>query len=182
LLAWKFDVNLSSFYVSNNIICAWYCSVIPNVKCLLSFVYGPPYKKTSSEFWTVLSSFGVSLSAPWLCIGDFNLIILQDNKYRGQPYNSLLANLFLDFINTFGMVDLGFSGNPYTWSNYHKGLGLIKERLDRSFAFSDWICYFPSYSVSHLPAHNLDHYPLLLNTAIPVPTLPKPFRFEEFWS
>jgi hypothetical protein len=180
LLAWKFDVNLSAFYVSNNIICAWYYSVIPYVKCLLSFVYGPPYKKTSSEFWTVLSSFGVSLSAPWLCIGDFNVIISQDDKYGGWPYNYLLANPFMDFINTFGMVDLGFSGNPYTWSNHHQGLGLIKERLDRSFASSDWICYFPSYLVSHLPAHNSDHYPFLLNTTIPVPTLLKPFRFEEF--
>jgi hypothetical protein len=24
----------------------------------------------------------------------------------------------MDFIDTFGMVDLGFSGNPYTWSNH----------------------------------------------------------------
>jgi hypothetical protein len=86
------------------------------------------------------------------------------------------------FINTFGMVELGFSSNPYSWSNHYQGLGLIKERVDRSFASSDWICYFPSYSVSHLPAHNSDHCPLLLNTAIPVPTLPKPFRFEEFWT
>jgi hypothetical protein len=58
LLAWKSDVNMSAFYVSNNIICAWYYSVTPDVQCLLSFVYGPPYKKTSSEFWNVLSSFG----------------------------------------------------------------------------------------------------------------------------
>jgi len=50
LLAWKFDVNLSASYVSNNIIYAWYYSVIPDVKCLLSFFYGPSYKKTSSEF------------------------------------------------------------------------------------------------------------------------------------
>jgi len=51
---------------------------------------------------------------------------------------------------------------------------LIKERLDRSFASSD--------SISHLLAHNSDHNPLFLNTATPVPTLPKPFRFEEFWT
>jgi hypothetical protein len=118
LLAWKSDVILSAFYVSNNLICAWYYSATPDVKCLLSFVYGPPYKKTSSEFWTVLSSFGVSLSAPWLCIGDFNSILSPNDKYGGRPYNSLLANPFMDFIDTFGMVDLGFSGNPYTWSNH----------------------------------------------------------------
>jgi hypothetical protein len=182
LLAWKSDVNLSCFYISNNIICAWYYSAAPAVKCLLSFVYGPPYKKANTEFWTNLSSFGVSLTDPWLCIGNFNSITSHDDKYGGRLFKSMSANPFIDFVNTFGMVHLGFSGNPYTWSNHRQGVGLIKERLDRSLASSGWIRFFPSYSVSHLPAHGSDHNPLLLNNDLPLPTLPKPFRFEEFWT
>jgi hypothetical protein len=166
LLAWKYDINLSSFYISNNIICAWYYSVTPAVKCLFSFVYGPPYKKANSELWTNLASFGVSFTDPWLCKGDFNSITSQDDKYGGRPFNSMSANPFIDFVNAFGMVDLGFSGNPYTWSNHRQGEGLIKERLDRSLASSNWIRFFPSYSVSHLPAHSSDHNSLLLDTAL----------------
>jgi hypothetical protein len=80
------------------------------------------------------------------------------------------------------MVDLDFSGNPYTWSNHRQGLGIIKERLDSSIATSQWIHCFPSYLVTHLSAHTSDHNPLLLNSSIPLPSLPCPFRFEEFWT
>jgi hypothetical protein len=57
-------------------------------------------------------------------------------------FNNSSANLFSDFINAFGMVDLRFSGNPYTWSNHRQCLGLIKERLDRSIATNQWIHFF----------------------------------------
>jgi hypothetical protein len=77
-------------------------------------------------------------------------------------------------MDAFGMVDLSFSGNLFTWSNHRQGFDLIKERLDRSIA--------NSYFVTHLPAHNSDHNPLLLDTSIPSPSLPRPFRFEEFWT
>jgi hypothetical protein len=35
------------------------------------------------------------------------------------------------------MIDLGFGGNPFTWSNHKQGYSLIKERLDRSIANSN---------------------------------------------
>jgi len=91
-------------------------------------------------------------------------------------------NPLLEFMDAFVMVDLGFSGNPYTWSNHRQGLDLIKERLDRSIATSQWIHFFPSYSVTHLPALCSNHNPLLLDTSSPSPSLPRPFRFEEFWT
>jgi hypothetical protein len=75
------------------------------------------------------------------------------------------------------MIDLGFSGNPYTWSNHRQGLGLIKERLDRCIASLEWIHTFSNFSINHLPAHTSDHNPLILDTS-----LPRPFQFEEFWS
>jgi exonuclease III len=50
LLAWKHDVNLASFFVSPDIICASCLSVDSNVKWMVSFVYGPPYKKSCSDF------------------------------------------------------------------------------------------------------------------------------------
>jgi hypothetical protein len=79
LLAWKTDVKLTSFYVSNNIICAWCYSDVPNVNYWISFVYGPPYNKNNSDFWTTLASFGVTYPEPWLCVGDFNVITSSDD-------------------------------------------------------------------------------------------------------
>jgi len=169
LLAWKTDISIASLSVSSNIISVWYSSVDPTVKCLFSFIYGPPYKKTNSNFWTILRNFGCSYFEPWLCLG-------------GKPYDNFSLNPLLDFVDVFGMVDLGFLGNPYTWSNHRQEFDLIKERLDRSIATSQWIHFFLSYSVTHLPAHCSDHNPLLLDTSIPSPSLPRPFRFKEFWT
>jgi len=50
LLAWKSDIKLTSLYVSPNLICVHYFSTSLDVKCLISFVYGPPYQKCSSDF------------------------------------------------------------------------------------------------------------------------------------
>jgi hypothetical protein len=74
-----------------------------------------------------------------------------------------------DFMSTLGMVDLGFSGNPFTWSNHRQGSGLIKERLGRCIANSQWIHFFPSYFATHLPGFSSDHNPLLLNFSTPTP-------------
>jgi hypothetical protein len=103
---------------------------------MISFVYGPPYKKNHSNFWTTMASFGALHVDPWLCIDDFNAITSHEDKLGGRPFTNSSTNPFLDFINDFGMIDLGFSGNAYTRSNHQQGLGLIKERLDKSIANS----------------------------------------------
>jgi hypothetical protein len=117
-----------------------------------------------------------------LCIGDFNKILDQSEKTGGRPFACSSNDPFRHFINSHGMVDLGFMGNPFTWSNNRAGNCLIKERLDRGFANTDWIKLFPSYSIVHLPSYSSDHNPIILDTAVSSVYLPKPFRFEEFWT
>jgi hypothetical protein len=80
------------------------------------------------------------------------------------------------------MIDLRFFGNPFIWTNRRWDHHLIKERLDRGIANPLWVQLFPHYSVQHLPTHSSDHNPILLNTSPTDLTLPRPFRFEEFWT
>jgi hypothetical protein len=180
LLAWHSDIKLTSLFVSHNLICVHCFSNSPDVKCLISFVYRSPYQKSGSDFLSQLADFGFDSSVPWLCIGNFNSITSSMDKLGGQPFNGLAQNDFRQFMNSFGMIDLGFSGNPYTWSNHRQGHGLIKERLDRGIVSSTWLHAFPAISDTHLPDYTSDHNPLLLDTAIPSPSLSRPFRFEEF--
>jgi hypothetical protein len=63
-----------------------------------------------------------------------------------------------------------------------KGLENIKERLDRGLATPSWVYLHPEFSLVHLPGHNSDHNPITLNTNTSSSFLPRPFRFEEFWS
>jgi hypothetical protein len=182
LLAWRHGVDLECFLTDVNKISAWCYSDPPNSPWILSCIYGPPYRKYDGCFWDSLSAMGDNYSAPWLCIGDFNKILDQSEKIGGRPFACSSCDPFREFINHHGLIDLGFTGNPFTWSNNRNGDRLIKERLDRGFASPDWINLFPSYSIRHLPSYSSDHNPIILDTATPSIFLPRPFRFEEFWT
>jgi hypothetical protein len=80
------------------------------------------------------------------------------------------------------LVDLGFFVNPYTWCNNKQGLAVIKERFDRALASLDWIHIQPEFSLIHLSASISDHNLILLNTNTSSSFLPRPFKFEEFWT
>ena len=89
---------------------------------------------------------------------------------------------FITFLDSFGMIDLGFFGNPFTWSNKRQGNYLIKERLDRGLATSQWIHLFSHFSVQHLLAYSSDHNLIILDTTASDLSLQRHFGFEEFWT
>ena len=132
------------------------------------------------DFWESFASIGDSFEASWLYIGDFNSVLAQSEKQGGRPVTSSSHCPFRSFINHFGMIDLGFAENPFTWSNNRKGLENIKERLDRGLASPSWVHLHPEFSLIHLPTQNSDHNPISLNTNSSSSFLPRPFRFEEF--
>jgi hypothetical protein len=49
------------------------------------------------------------------------MILDQSEKSEGLPFACFSRDFFKDFMNTQGMVDLGFSDNPFTWSNHREG-------------------------------------------------------------
>lgn len=71
------------------------------------------------------------------------MIIDQSEKSGGRPFAFSSFDSFRLFINNNGMVDLGFSDNPFTWSNNIDGVHLIKKRLDKGLATTQWIHLFP---------------------------------------
>ena len=99
-------------------------------------------------------------------------------KLGGRPIASSSYWLFKNFIDQIGLVDLGFVSNPYTWCNNRKGPTTIKERLDKGLASLSWVNLHPKFSILHLPACYSNHNPITLDTTF----LPRPFRFEEFWT
>jgi hypothetical protein len=54
--------------------------------------------------------------------------------------------------------------------------------LDRGVASLDWIHLHPEFFLTHLPASISDHNPISLNTNTSLAFLPRPFKFEEFWT
>jgi hypothetical protein len=182
LLAWRHGVHIECFSSTVNMINAWCYSDPPNKPWFLTCIYGPPEKFNNSIFWDSILNERRDYLGPWLYIGDLNVILSQDEKYGGRPFACSSTDPFRSFLDSFGMIDLGFSGNPFTWSNKRQNHHLIKERLDRGIANSQWVHLFPHYVVLHLPAQLSDHNPILLDSSPFDLTLPRPFRFEEFWT
>ena len=123
--------------------------------------YGPPYHRKRIKAWTNLHALLQSITGPWLCFGDFNSILNDNEKEGGRSGSSSSAINFLrNLMFDLGAVDLGFSSAKFTWCNKRWGSGCIKERLDRGIANSLWRLAFPRAGVFHLSAVNSDHCPI----------------------
>lgn len=89
---------------------------------------------------------------------------------------------FRDCVANCGLMDLGFCGHPFAWTNKQFGRNFICKRLDRAFANGEWCNAFPNAKVYHLSASSSDHSPILLDTHDQNPRPRKPFRYEIAWS
>ncbi|KAG8371223.1 hypothetical protein BUALT_Bualt13G0065400 [Buddleja alternifolia] len=134
-----------------------------------------------ARFWDTLIEIGNTFNGPWLILGDFNAIFSQKEKKGGHQFVSSSFGGFKGFIDEGDLVDLGFEGNPYTWSNKRGGVVNIQLRLDRCLANTPWLSLFAQAFVSHLPAINSDHTPLILHTDSAQLGGPKPFCFKNMW-
>lgn len=112
---------------------------------------------------------------PWFAMGDFNELLNNEEKLRGGPVDISRSTTFTEMLNTCGLINLGFRGPKFTWTNLRYGGALIQERLDKVVATDRW----KRANVLHLPRTHSDHCPLLL-TLNPrgQDWQPRPFRFE----
>ena len=71
---------------------------------------------------------------------------------------------FRHFIELNRLVDIGFEGHPWTWSNHWDNEGEIRQRLDRVLGSMDWFQDFESAKCHHIETLASDHSMLLLDT------------------
>ncbi|XP_057791179.1 uncharacterized protein LOC131008309 [Salvia miltiorrhiza] len=125
-------------------------------------VYG--WSNTEDHYltWDLMISLLPSVSNKWICGGDFNQTMYHFEKRDGNMKSDYKLVKFRETIETCGLLDLGFVGEPFTWTNNQRGEDNIMERLDRIFGSEGWIAAFPGFEVSHLLRKSSDHCPILL--------------------
>jgi hypothetical protein len=99
---------------------------------------------------------------PMLCKGDLNDIMHSYEKLGPSSVDVNRMNAFYSYVKHCGLIDLGFNGPAYTWSNKRFSSAPTYERLDRCLANAEWCRLFPTSSVLHLPMMYNDHAPILL--------------------
>ncbi|CAN1808039.1 Transposon TX1 uncharacterized 149 kDa protein [Linum perenne] len=146
--------------------------------CRLSAVYARPNAASRALLWDELRLIASTMQLPWGIIGDFNCVLAEEDKAGGAAFSPYRAESFRQWVGDCGLVDLGFSGPPYTWFR-----GRLRERIDRAFGSASWVSAFPEGGVRHIMRIRSDHRPIVLNShAAPIPRIgARPFRFLAPW-
>ncbi|XP_026396223.1 uncharacterized protein LOC113290848 [Papaver somniferum] len=91
------------------------------------------------------------------------------------------ASIFNEKILDPDLIDLDFTGCPFTWSNKRKGHALTEQRLDRGPANDDWLLIYPNTTITSMLAIGSDHHLVLLNSNPHWKNGKIPFKFFGPW-
>ncbi|KAA3467760.1 reverse transcriptase [Gossypium australe] len=80
------------------------------------------------------------------------------------------------------LIDVGYTGNWFTWKRGNLPEMNIRERLDRGVANVNWMSMFPEASIQHVVHSTSDHYPFLITTNKEGKKRRcETFKFEAWW-
>lgn len=142
---------------------------------MISNVYGPCDSASKPVFLQELMDLSVSMSCPWVIVGDFNLTLRPADK-SSDNFNMHEALFFSSAIQSMQLQDLPLLERRFTWSNQQDVPILV--RLDRALVNVAWTQMFPDSSLSSSTRSTSDHVPICLSAATQIPK-PSVFRLNN---
>lgn len=124
-----------------------------------TFLYGEPDRSRRVEVWDHLQNH-VARPEPWFITGDFNDIIHGDEKEGGPPRPEGSFSDLRSFMSSCDLYDLKHTGNFLSWRG-KRHTHLVRCRLDRAMANSEWALAYPSGRSEYLRFEGSDHRPLV---------------------
>ena len=181
LLGWMLEHNLQIQHSSKNMI---HANLLDHKGTPLSitFFYGHPELAKRKEVWLELLQIRQIALPNWLCIGDFNQVLTDEDKFTFHSNSIARADLFQQILNELELCALEAKGQHFTWMNRREDDYFVMERLDRAFASTEWINSYPQYALYNHPIIRSDHGSILLEFEVQLPFRRRPFRFERMWS
>ena len=136
-------------------------------------MYASPRFAERHILWNNLIQTAGLHNLPWVVAGDFNEPLTEKDKFRGRAVTVNRSLLFKECLDKCNMIDIGFSGPRFTWTNRREIQALIQERINPS-----WCLLYPEAQVVHLTRCHFDHCPILLEMQPKINMGRKrPFRF-----
>ena len=128
-----------------------------NYSWIFFAIYASPRSEERVILWENLAKVDELHNLPWVLAGDFNEPLLDEDKFGGRRVSINRSLLFKDCLDRCSMMDLGFLGPRYTWTNKRDINNLILERIDRFFMNLEWCTLYLEAKVMHLPRCHSDH-------------------------
>jgi hypothetical protein len=132
-----------------------------------TFVYGEAKRDLRHEFWSLLRRLRPEWEGPWICCGDFNEALHQDEHCGVSERSTSQMSQFRDCLDDCGFVDLGFTGPKFTWNNRQDEEHHVKVRLDRAVANSAFTDLFQDVWVENVITTASDHLAISISLADP---------------
>lgn len=158
-LAWKKNVKVQLLNYARSFIDVEISH--DNERCWrLTGFYGEPDRNRRMESWARLRMLSTKSHLPWVCIGDFNDLLLFSEKRGGRPQPTNLLQGFRNATEDAGLFDLEMRGYQYTWSRGLNSDQRIEARLDRAMANRDWLDRFADYELHNCGPSSSTIFPL----------------------
>ena len=100
--------------------------------------YGNPKANKRKEAWNLLKFLATLNPTPWICIGYFNEVLIQSEKWGGRGRLNRQMREFQKALEHCELFDMGYKGPKFTWNNCQESQTFVKERLDRGVVNRDW--------------------------------------------
>ncbi|XP_058008905.1 uncharacterized protein LOC131183070 [Hevea brasiliensis] len=162
--AWKEELNVSVINAENFFLHCRIANLQLNIEWDIIFLYASCDDVLRENQFNLLLNYKANVVDSCIIAGDFNSVFSIQEKYGGHDVAQAKIRIFHNFINQWGLIDMGFIGAPTTWNNIREGLANIRERLDRSLATSPWLLHFSMAMVMHLEDRGSNHRPILICT------------------
>ena len=142
----------------------------------LSNVYGPSQSSRKLDFLDSLHGLKEEADGlPWILGGDINIIQSLEEKKGGLQRMTQVNEIFNQTIEDLSLVDLRTANSTFTWHNNRTGDRSIACHLDHFLISEDIMMGGGQLSAGS------DHWLIILDWAIKVENLCRPFRFKKFW-
>ncbi|XP_060200788.1 uncharacterized protein LOC132629065 [Lycium barbarum] len=116
------------------------------------------------------------VNEPWVVLGDFNNVLLVQDRINGQPVHIHETTDFQNCIKDIGLGQLTRRGYQYSWSNKKDAESRVYSLIDWIFGNDLWFLKYSSLTAHYLVPESSDHSPILVRTEVDRYNLPRPFR------
>jgi hypothetical protein len=117
LLFWKNDLLIAkSVTTQNHSITVTFDDLVSNLSWTLTMVYGPSDEERKLQFLSELSSIHGVVQGPWMVIGDFNLILHDQDKNKPRVNRTWMRH-FKAALDANFLPEIKLVGRRYRWSN-----------------------------------------------------------------
>lgn len=98
-----------------------------NLSWFLIAIYASPRHVERQVLWSNLMKVAELHNMPWVMAGDFNEPLVEDDKFGGREISVNRSLLFKECLDKYSMIDIGFLGPRFTWTNKREIQALIRE-------------------------------------------------------